>query len=276
MTAEYAHYWRDAALDALELLHAHYVTHRFAPHTHEGYAIGVIEAGAEQFKYRGRLWTAPAGTVVVIHPGEVHDGAPVAPGGFRYRMFYPAADVLSAAAAATYDRAHGLPFFPEAVINDPDLAAQFTATHRAIEAGATPLARESMIAATMAALVERHAAHATVRTVTNTTAAAPLRRVKDLIDDAVQQEHRLDTLAALAGMDRYELLRGFRRAYGLPPHAYQTQLRIRHAKLRLAQGQAPAQVAVDLGFVDQAHLSRHFKRIVGVPPGRYAQFSTRR
>jgi len=49
---EHIKFWHDATLGNLELLHATYVTHTFAPHTHEGYVIGVIEQGAEQFAYR--------------------------------------------------------------------------------------------------------------------------------------------------------------------------------------------------------------------------------
>jgi hypothetical protein len=71
---EHTHFWRDPALNNLELLRATYITHAFAPHTHEGYAIGVIENGAEQFKYRRTTHVAPRGSVVHINPGEMHTG----------------------------------------------------------------------------------------------------------------------------------------------------------------------------------------------------------
>src|SRR5579883_2616325 len=91
---EQVNFWRDPALRDLELLHAHYVTHTFAPHTHEEYAIGVIERGAERFMYRHTQHTAPAGSVVVINPGEVHTGEAVLASGWSYRMLYPAASLL--------------------------------------------------------------------------------------------------------------------------------------------------------------------------------------
>jgi AraC-like DNA-binding protein len=67
----------------------------------------------------------------------------------------------------------------------------------------------------------------------------------------------------------FHLLRVFRAAVGLPPHAYQIQLRVARAKELLRAGMPIAAVAVEVGFVDQSHLTRHFKRLVGVPPGRY-------
>jgi len=71
------------------------------------------------------------------------------------------------------------------------------------------------------------------------------------------------------GIGPYALLRAFRAETGLPPHAYLNQIRVRRARGLLDRGVAPARAAAEAGFADQAHLTRHFKRIVGVPPGAY-------
>ena len=70
-------------------------------------------------------------------------------------------------------------------------------------------------------------------------------------------------------MSPFALLRAFRSETGLPPHAYLNQLRVRLARRLLDDGLAPAMVAAEAGFADQAQLTRHFKRVVGVPPGAY-------
>jgi AraC-like DNA-binding protein len=70
-------------------------------------------------------------------------------------------------------------------------------------------------------------------------------------------------------MSPFALLRAFRGETGLPPHAYLNQLRVRLARRLLDRGVAPAEVAAEVGFADQAHLTRHFKRVMGVPPGAY-------
>jgi AraC-like DNA-binding protein len=56
---------------------------------------------------------------------------------------------------------------------------------------------------------------------------------------------------------------------GILLHQYQTQIRVERAKMQLAQGVSIQQVAVEVGFVDQSHLTRHFKRFVGITPGKY-------
>lgn len=65
-------------------------------------------------------------------------------------------------------------------------------------------------------------------------------------------------------------MRTFTAAFGLPPHRYLTGRRVEAARARLLAGEPIASVAVGVGFHDQAHLHRHFTRLVGTTPRRYA------
>jgi AraC-like DNA-binding protein len=85
-----------------------------------------------------------------------------------------------------------------------------------------------------------------------------------------EQPVSLAALSSVAGLSRFELVRRFRRHTGFTPHAFQTNLRIAHARDMLNRGEAAALVAAQCGFADQAHLTRTFKRAVGVTPGRFA------
>jgi len=96
-----------------------------------------------------------------------------------------------------------------------------------------------------------------------------IRAVRDALADRLADPPSLDELAVAAGMSPFALLRAFRDATGLPPHAYLNQLRVRLARRLLDAGLPPAEVAAEAGFADQPHLTRHFKRVVGVPPGAY-------
>jgi AraC-like DNA-binding protein len=89
------------------------------------------------------------------------------------------------------------------------------------------------------------------------------------VEERYREEISLADLARLAGRSPYYVNRLFRRAYGLPPHAFQTQLRVVRARALLGSGWAPAVVAAETGFADQAHLTRRFKTVVGVTPGAY-------
>ena len=79
----------------------------------------------------------------------------------------------------------------------------------------------------------------------------------------------LAELAQMAGMSRYQLIRAFRTATGMTPHAYQLNLRINQARVWLRSGEEMADVAYRLGFADQSHFQRVFKAHAGVTPGRY-------
>ena len=81
----------------------------------------------------------------------------------------------------------------------------------------------------------------------------------------------LEDLGHRAGMCRFALVRAFTREVGLPPHAYQTHLRVLHACELIQKGTPLSVVALKVGFSDQSHLCRHFKRILGMTPGAYGR-----
>lgn len=267
---EKTHYWHDATLSNLELLHATYITHTFAPHTHEGYAIGVVMTGAESFAYRRTEHVAVAGEVVIINPAEVHTGQAYTTQGWTYRMLYPDAEQLRRVAAQIGGSENTFPFFPAAVVDDPAVAAQIVHLHRQLERGVDPLTAEVLWHTMLTALISRHADE-------QRPLVSPIPRAEHgLVQQALNYLHdnyattiHLQDLADTVALSPYHFLRLFKANLGLPPHTYLTQLRIHRAKALLNAGHAIADVAQLVGFTDQSHLSRHFKRIVGVPPGEY-------
>jgi AraC-like DNA-binding protein len=100
---------------------------------------------------------------------------------------------------------------------------------------------------------------------------AVVGHVRDFLREHYRRRVPLAELAALAGMCRFALVRAFTKEVGMPPHAYQTRLRVLAARERVAAGDALSGVAVEMGFTDQSHLNRHFKPLVGVTPGEYAR-----
>lgn len=263
---EQAKLWRDAALDNLELLRANFVTQTFAPHTHETYAIGIVESGVEYFDYRGQRELAGAGTIGIIHPGELHTGGPQGAAGWRYCALYPDADLMERVLAAMGCSHRNLPFFRESVIDDPELFTHLLRMHAACETDAPVLERESRLMWALAKMIERHADLAqSVRPI------GPERGIVatmvDYLHDNLPRNIRLAELSRLTQLSEFQLLRAFRAEMGLPPHAYLIQLRVARAKSLLVKGVPPADAAAQVGFADQSHLTRRFKRMVGVTPG---------
>ncbi|NJL87128.1 MAG: AraC family transcriptional regulator [Leptolyngbyaceae cyanobacterium SM1_1_3] len=268
LACESVTFWRDPVLADMEVLKATYVTHSFSRHSHEGYAIGTIESGAEAFTYRGMTYQAPAGTLVVIHPGEVHTGYAGQASGWQYRMIYPPCALVQQAAEELGLPAGQVPFFPQPVIHDRALVQKFQAFHLALEQGASPLERESRLLWLAASMIQRHGERRSPKPQIYRGAAIAVQ-LKTYLYDHYAEAITLDHLAQTVNMPPLRLLRLCRREWGLPPHQYLIQIRVQQAKRLIATGLPLAVVAADTGFADQSHLTRHFKRWVGVTPGQY-------
>lgn len=157
---EQVKFWRDPALSGLEMLHATYITYSFARHAHEGFGIAIVEAGAMEFDYRGASHIAPAGSVVVTHPDEMHTGHAVLETGWTYRTLLPASDWLQQAAADLSDRRPAkLPYFSSPVIHDRHLNQQLITLHRMLETSPSALERQSRFLWAMAQLIQGYASH---------------------------------------------------------------------------------------------------------------------
>ena len=265
---EAARYWRHGAVPGVDLLRARFVTHRYGRHAHETYTFGVIESGIEEFDYGGRLLRAGRGAVALLDPEVVHTGQAGTPDGWAYRVLYPEVALVTSIAAELGWRG-GTPSFPDTVLYDDRTAAIVRAAHLSAEHG-DRLASSSLLRSALAGLLSAHAAPgAGLRRRAGSRAPAAVRTARELISERLADPPSLDELAAAAGLSPFALLRAFRAETGLPPHAYLNQLRVRQARSLLDLGLVPAEVAARTGFADQAHLTRHFKRVVGVPPGSY-------
>ncbi len=268
MTAEIARYWQHAAVAGVDLLRARFITHRYGRHAHETYTFGLIEAGIEEFDYGGTLMRAGAGAVALLNPEVVHTGQAGASEGWRYRVLYPGVNVVTDVAAELGWR-RGTPVFPQTVHYDERSAALLRSAHRAAEHG-DRLASSSLLTAALTRLLTAHA-KAGIAEIPPRVRQSPatVSAVCELLHERLVDPPSLAELAAMTGLSQFAVLRAFRAKTGLPPHAYLNQVRVRQARTLLDHGVAPADVAMTTGFADQAHLTRHFKRVVGVPPRAY-------
>ena len=235
--------------------------HTFPRHSHDTYGIGVMVSGAQ------RSWSvvgqveAQAGDVVMVNPGEMHDGSPV--GGARgWRIIYLEPALVRRAIAD--DDVDEVTIRP--VARDRRLAAHvvrlFEVLRRARRDGL--LAQESLSQCLMRAL-ERHEVRGRQTTVGSPSVARALQR----LDEAPELPVSLADLARCCDATPFQLLRGFAREVGTTPHAYLIQRRVRVVRRLLAAGASPAEAADRAGFADQSHMTRAFSRHFGITPARY-------
>lgn len=237
-------------------------------HTHDQYGIGVVDAGGHASSSgRGAVEAGP-GSLIFVNPGEVHDGRAIQGRPRSWRMLYVDPGLLDQALADIGDGAHVPLAFAAPVFADERLRRFFDAAFAHALAGGP---RNAMACeTTILRLAAGMRANAAAGRKTAPGAAASIRRARDRIDDDPAAPLTLASLAREAGLSRYQLLRGFARALGLPPHAYILQQRIALARRLIRGGHALAEAAAIAGFFDQSHLTRCFTRQFGITPSRYA------
>ncbi len=170
-------------------------------------------------------------------------------------------------------RPAGHPLFPTPVVTDVPLARRLRLLHSVLTGPSTPLEQHEHLAATVRLL----ASHASRRPAEATPPASALiaNRVRARLHDEFSAPLTATDLAEAAGCSRFAATRAFTAVYGLAPSDYQRQLRLRAARTLLSTGTSPADTAAAVGFADQAHLTRWFRRCYGVTPAAYRQAAPR-
>ena len=240
------------------------------PHAHERYQICLSLDFPGVYRYRGASHAVPVGSLSIIHPGEVHSARD--PEDRRshssYWLMYANPEVFGTAATEVVGRAHSPPFFRSPIVVDRDLARDFLRLHEALQGTAPRLEGDARLLSVLTRLVERHA---------GLRPSAPpgrerrsVKLAREYLEDNLAENVSLEDLARLTNLSPFHLTRVFREEVGMPPHAYQMQARLGRARELLLRGLPVARVAQETGFADQSHLTRRFKRLVGVTPGNYA------
>jgi AraC-like DNA-binding protein len=207
----------------------------------------------------------PEGTVALIAPGIVHLGWPGAQEGWRYRMLYPAEDIVRETVTDVFG-ASTLATFDRPVVEDPPLYARLMRLHVASESPHVDALE--LGALYVDAIGHAFGNHAGRRLPADTAIhKRGMRVVHEAIEACYAEPLTLERLARLAGMSKFHLLRQFKLTYGLPPHAYLRQVRVERARRLILAGGDLAHAATTVGFADQAHMTRIFRRTLGYTPG---------
>ncbi len=227
-----------------------------------------MQRGAARFSLDATQQRAAQGELFVLEPEAVHTGMAAVPEGWAYQVLYIEPAILHEWAE------HDAPA-PRAVrwvvFRDVALRRALEHAHAAlVREPAGALAIEEAVLDAVAAL-RPHLRPGPPARAHDRAEHAAVRRARTHLRERWDQRVTLTELSAVAGLSRFELVRRFREQTGVTPHAFQTNLRVQEARRCLAGGVPPAIVAADCAFADQPHLTRVFKRAVGVTPGRYAR-----
>lgn len=262
-------FWRDPALPFVE---ARAVDDGrkvcYDRHAHSTFSVGIITGGESIYWNQGREAHVGPGTVVLMNPEDVHACNPIADLAWSYRMFYVDVAWLARRQHGRED-ARARDFRPLATIVSTD-AGLYRGLNALFDTLADPdsdvLGMESAAVDYFDTLCHR------LDPVSDELDVAPnhrLDRAADFIDAHCTGALQLDDICAASGLSPSYLIRAFKTRYGMTPHAWLINRRIRYAQTELKRGRPIADVALAAGFADQAHFQRQFKRHVAATPRQY-------
>lgn len=251
---------RAASSPQIERIEAYFHGHGFEMHRHDTYAIGHTLTGVQSFRYGNEQVNNLPGQTIVLHPDEPHDGHAGTEDGFRYRMFY-----LQPAMIQQVLGGKPLPFIKGGFSSDPRL---FKATQTLLKDLNSPLDALELDDAVFDIAVALQDA-AGVRRGRQRVDYVAAQRARELLLASLEQGVSLDDLEQASDTDRWRLSRDFRVLFGTSPHRYLTLRRLDLVRHSIACGMSLTDASVMAGFSDQSHMTRHFVKAFGYPPGRW-------
>jgi AraC-like DNA-binding protein len=252
--------WKPAVPGLVEAFHARFVDHVYPMHTHDTWTLLILDSGGIKYDLdlyeRGSLGSA----VTLLPPHVPHSGSSIRPEGFRKRVLYLHEGYLS---TELIGRSVDTPVFADALLRD-----RISRLHEAISLPGRELEAESRLTL----IAERLAGHLTGEPDLLPRAKDPRLAwdLRDLLDARLPEGISLEDAAQILHVHPAYLVRVFSRQFGMGPHQYLTGRRVDLARHLLLAGMSAAEVATAAGFYDQSHLTRHFKRFLGITPARFA------
>jgi AraC-like DNA-binding protein len=264
--------WRPGVPGVAEVFHARFVSHAYPAHTHDTWTLLIVDDGAIRYELEQHHHGAVGATVTLLPPHVPHDGRAASHEGFRKRVLYLDTSVLDldlVGAAADHP-----------ALRDDLLRDRIHRLHAVLAHDGDTFEAESRLALVCARL----RSHLDQPSVVDDAALdgaspAPLDfpaalafladRFRQLLDARTVNGITLREASAELGASPGHLVRSFTRTFGLPPHLYLTGRRVDHARRLLLAGQPAASVAATVGFHDQSHMTRHFRRHLGATPSRW-------
>lgn len=255
--------WTPTIAGIREVLHARFADHAYPPHTHDTWTLFLVDDGgvAYDLEGRGNVAVADVPMVSILPPHVVHDGRPGRIGGYRKRVVYVETSVLpEALIGAAVDRP---------TIVDARLRRAVSELHDALTCSDDRLEAETRFVSIASQL------RAALSGVPDTRPDAPDHTLADalraFLDERFFEPVTLASAADALGWSEAHLARAFSAVFGISPHAYVIGRRLDAARTRILAGESLAEVAAAVGFYDQAHLTRRFKRFLATTPRAFGQ-----
>ncbi len=246
--------------------------HHFEKHTHDTYSIGLMLSGYSHFMRENKKEILYDEKIFLANPEEVHNcerGTECEK--WVYANIYPSAELMGDLYEELGGERSKIPVFPKACIESPHLAHDLQRLFGKIISGNEKLDLESELVDILSRLIIENAASSGKRLASfESISPKEIAKVLEYIESCEDiGKIGVNELAQIAGFSRFHFIRTFQKTVGMTPYAYASQIKVIRARNMLLSGNPISDTAFESGFSDQAHMTREFKKIFGVTPGKF-------
>jgi AraC-like DNA-binding protein len=256
-------FYRDKDLPYFELKVCDTSALSYKKHAHEEYSLGIVAKGKSSFWYDGKSVEVCPRTIVIIPPNLIHSCNPQRDDQWKYKMLFVNSKWIQG-----FMNSEGECLFDQPVVSDIGDYQTFSMVNKKIDSltsNVSLLEKEASIIA----VFEKTIGFSKVRNLTIRKELPKLKVIKEYLYSNFLEKITLDQLEQISGLNKFSIIRLFKEEFKIPPHTYQTLLRINYAKKQLCKYKQIAEVAYETGFYDQSHFQKVFKSHTGVTPDKY-------
>lgn len=259
-------YYRDKDVPFFELKLCSTAELSYRKHAHEEYSVGIVEHGQSRSWFEGKVQETFPHTMIFLPPGFIHACNPCNKDIWKYKMLF-----INTAWTSGMTKNKSGSLFNSPVVKDVSSQKKFQTLKRLMESlmdNTTPLEKET----NLLVIFEQALTGERLYDLNAKKEQPKLRIIREYLHSCFLEKVTLDQLERVSGLNKFNIVHLFKDVYKVPPHAYQTLLRVNYAQKALRKHRPLIEVALESGFYDQSHFSKVFKNYTGTTPERYQKF----
>jgi len=238
-----------------------YSNENFQKHFHDTYTIGLTYTGFLRAYKQYQRFDSYMYSCRINNPGEIHCGIAK---NWSHVNFYPKIELLSNLYEQIFFE-RKVPLFEEYIVNNKALFIKLNTFFYSFFEKKPSIIIESNLIDALSYLILNFTSHTKeLNHVFNDKKI--IKQSLDFINDSIYENISLDSLAKNCSLSKYHFLRVFKKELGITPHSFIINERINRANILIQNGKSICDASIQVGFNDQSHFSRNFKKYFGYSP----------